>query len=752
MAIKKYQLPFLTLAFILSALLVSASRAVAQSDQPVYKDASAPIGQRVEDLLGRMTLEEKVGQMLQLNYTTYSPGSKEVVEAVPAKLDSLFSNYHAGSLLNGVAVPPSQWYQYSKTVQERALANSRLGIPIIYGIDAVHGANYVEGSTLFPQQFNIAATFNDKYPEAMGRITALESIDLGQHWDFAPILGVGVNPSWPRLYETFGEDPHVAATMGAAFIKALQDSTITRPYQMAATAKHFLGYSAPVSGWDRTPARIPDQYLYEEFVPPFRAAFKAGVKTLMVNSSEINGMPVHTSKRIMTDLLRKELGFNGVAVTDWEDIHKLFNYHMVARNEKEATRMVIEAGIDMAMTPTTTGFYDYTLELVREGAIPESRIDESVRRILHLKFDLGLFEHPMPRNDRFDRIGSEAHQKLALDAARESIVLLKNEGSVLPLKDDTQNILVVGPSANSRRNLSGGWTLGWLGRPENEYPEDLQTVYTALKKLYPKAAVQLMEAAGEAGSQARNRFELAASRADVIISAVGEEPYAETPGNINDLGLPADQRFLLQAVEATGRPHVIVMIGGRPRVMTQAINDADAFVFAGLPGFEGGTAIAEILAGKVNPSGKLAISYPSSPGHNVPYNHKVNDQSTALFPFGAGLSYTTFEYSNLALSDTLTDGKGPVTATVRVTNTGDRAGMESVLWFLQDEVRRITPPVRELHHYQKIELAPGASKKVTFTIRPRDLSYPNHRDEYLMEDGYFNVQVGKLKQRFLLKQ
>ncbi|MBM3461436.1 MAG: beta-glucosidase [Armatimonadetes bacterium] len=720
------------------ALVLQAWPAVAR---PLYLDAKSPVEARVQDLLSRMTLEEKIGQMTQLNYSAInSTGKEDAVDVDEKKLRAVIRNFHVGSFLNGFAVPPAQWADYYATLQRINLEESRLKIPIVYGIDHVHGTNYITGGTVFPQNLNMAATFNDSLAAAEGRITALESADLGHAWDFAPILDVGINPYWSRLYETFGEEPLVGARMGAAFIRALQDAPEIAPYRVAGTAKHFIGYSNPSSGHDRTPAQIPDQFLQEFWVPAFRAAIEAGVKTVMINSGEVNGVPVHTSRRLLVELLRDQLGFTGVAVTDWEDILKLVNHHRVAADEREATRLAVDAGIDMAMTPFTTDFCVHLKSLVREGAISPARIDESVARILRLKFDLGLFEHPYPRTNRFPRIGAADHRMAALQAARESIVLLENRGA-LPLSDQAQAILVIGPAAESKRNVNGGWTLGWMGRPEPEYPHSMPTVREALKRAFPHASVR--SASNPSADEMR--------AADVIVAAMGEEPYAEGPGNIDDLSLPWQQHALLRAAADSGRPVVLVLFEGRPRIVSGISDRMAAVVFAGLPGFEGPTAVAEVLSGKVNPSGRLPFSYPRTVGHVVPFHHKPSDKSGAQYPFGSGLSYTKFEYSGLSLSAERLRPSAEITATVTVKNAGRVAGQESVLWYLTDEVGRVTRPVRRLGHYEKITLQPGQSTQVKFRIVPREaLAYPDERGRKVLEPGAFTLRVGNQAARFFL--
>ena len=678
-----------------------------------YLDPGRSVSERVDDLLSRMTLEEKIGQMTQVNFTLYnSTGRQDKVDLIPEKFIPLVRDHKIGSFLNGVAATPEVWERYSRQLQELNLKHSRLKIPLIYGMDHVHGTNYVTGGTIFPQPLNLAATFNDKWGREMGRVTAREAADLGHHWIFAPILDLAVNPYWPRVYETFGEEPLLAQRMGSAFIEAVETEPTIAPYKLAATAKHYLGYSGSDSGWDRTPAQIPQQYLYEFFVPAFRSAVDAGVDTVMINSAEINGTPTHANPRLLNQLLRKELGFEGVAVTDWEDILYLVSRHRVAHNEKEATRMAIEAGVDMSMTALTTTFPAVLKELVQEGAISEERIDKSVRRILSLKFRLGLFENPFPRAERFERIGSPEHRKMAQAAAEESLVLLKNKGRLLPLKREVK-LAVVGPNAFTKRDVSGGWTLNHQGGREEDYPARVKTVAHALKVEFPNL--------------------VKAEEADVVVAVVGEHPYAEGSGNIQDLTLPEEQLEVLKSAFSYGKPVVIVHMSGRPRLLGGFDEMADGFLWAGLPGFEGAPAIAGVLSGRINPSGRLPFSYPSAPGHFLPYHHKPQEKSTAAYPFGHGLSYTSFAASALEMSEN--------TASVTITNTGKVPGRHSVLWFLQDEVGRITRPVKRLRDYQSIWLNPGQSETLEYTITSRDLGYPDREGKLVLEEGWHTLSV-----------
>lgn len=738
-----------------------AGREISFSDRrKAERSKDDAIEKKVEDLLAQMTLEEKIGQMAQINNSeivtsaNWGAGSDLRIEIKvdTAKLGTMLRKYHIGSFLNGIAVPPATWYQFYKDLQEYNLKVSRLKIPIIYGVDHMHGPNYIEGGTIFPHAINTAATYNNQFPADMAHVTAIETADVGHQWLFAPVLDLSRTPLWGRFYETLGESPYVAATMGSIFVKTVQSDTAIAPYKIGATAKHFFAYSDPKYGWDRGPVDVSEQALYEFHLPSFKAAIDAGIKTVMINSGELNGEPVHASHWVLTELLRDKLKFTGVAVTDWEDIIRLYRNHRVAENEKDATYKAIMAGIDIAMTPYTTNFCDYLRELVKEGRISEDRIDLSVSRILRLKFELGLFEHPLPRNDRFNRVGAPENRAKALEAARESIVLMKNDGGALPLAAGIKEILVAGPVANLKRPLAGGWTLRWMANEESIYPKDMLTVYTALQKELTGSTVTLANTAAELKAKA--------SRAGAIVVAVGEMPYAEGFGSISDISLPADQVELVKAAQATGKPVILVIVSGRPRVITSIYPGCKAVLFAGLPGFEGAQAIAEIISGKVNPSAKMSFNYPYDVNRLIPHNHKISEvllaheieNPIALVHFGTGLSYTTFAYSDLKLSDSvLTTADGALQASVTVQNTGTREGKEAVLWFLHDEVASISRPVRDLKYYEKDLLKPGESKTFAFTIKPLEhLTFPDKHGNAQLEDGYFTVMVGNLKTRFKL--
>ncbi len=725
------------------AFLFIATDLHAQSH--LYQDPDAPIDERVEDLLDRMTVYEKIGQMTQLNISMINTtGAASDFTLDEEKTRYLIKNHHIGSFINGDAVAPETWFTFIDGLSRVGMEESRLGIPVIYGIDHMHGASYLAESTIFPHNINLGATFNPVHAYQTGWVTAYESADIGHRWGFAPTIDLGVNPLWARIWETYGEDPHLASVMGRNFVEGYQGNEEIAPFRVAATGKHFVAYSDPRTGWDRTPVQLSMQAIREFHLPPFQAAIDAGIKTMMLNSGEVNGIPVHASYEFITELLRDEMGFEGVVLTDWADIEKLVDLHRTAKNYKEAVYQAVTAGIDVSMTPLNLDFNHALKELVDEGRIPEERLDESVRRILRLKFELGLFEHPFPRNDRLYRIGTEENRLKALAAARESIVLLRNENDVLPARDPGL-IVVAGMSANSKRNLNGGWTLTWAGGTEEQYPDDMHTIYTALKNEYPDAEVRLIEA--ELRSNANREL---FNSADLIIYAGGEEPYAEFTGNVTDLTMPQEQLSDVEFLSEFDTPLALVLVQGRPRIFTSVSEKADAILFAGLPGFEGGEAIANIISGRVNPSGRLPISYPMYTGHFSTYNHKPSGvSSSAIYPFGHGLSYTEFVYSDLQLNSESMDKDGSLTASVTISNSGDVSGMESVLWYITNHVGRISRPVLELKHFEKIELEPGESTRLEFEIMPmKHISYPDRYGNRLLEASRITLSVGDLSQEF----
>jgi len=730
---------------------------------------------QIEDLLKRMTLEEKVGQMTQLTLGMIVSGHDQDIKIDPAKLDKAVVKYGVGSILNVAdqALTVDKWHEIIGQIQEAATKKTRLGIPVLYGIDSIHGATYVRGSTMFPQEIGMAATFNPELMKRASEITAIETRAAAIPWSFSPVLDLGRNPLWPRFWETFGEDPYLAKVMGVAFVRGLEGADVSSQSQVASSLKHYMGYSFPLTGRDRTPAWIPENYLREYFLPTFDAAVKAGARTIMINSAEINGVPGHVNRHILTDILRTELGFKGFVVSDWEDIKKLVTMWRIVPNEKEATRLAIMAGIDMSMVPLDYSFADILIALVKEGAVPQSRIDEAVRRILRVKFELGLFEKPMPDASLKSKFGLPEYREVSLQAARESITLLKNNDNILPLAKTTK-VLVTGPTADSLVSLNNGWTYVWQGSEEGLYPTDRPTIRKAIEAKVGAGNVTFVQGTkitrGSGPSNATPTDQeqevdidaavRAAQNVDVIVLALGEGSYCETPGNITDLTIGAPQLKLAEALKATGKPIVLVLVEGRPRIINRIADNVNAIVMAYNPSHEGGTAIAEVLFGDVNPSGRLPFTYPRTPNGLINYDHKpFETENTSFgnmafnpqFQFGEGLSYTTFTYSDLRLGKDTISANEELPVSVTVKNTGNRAGKDAVLVYVSDLVASISPPGRRLRRFAKVSLEPGQSRTLTFKLRSEDLSFINAENKRITEPGEFDVKIGQLSQRFTLK-
>jgi len=718
------------------------------------------IDERVENLLSQMTLEEKIGQMTQVSIEVISKTQGavgQIHELDQAKLEEAITKYHVGSILNvwDVAHSVDYWREVITRIQDVATKKTRLGIPIIYGIDAIHGASYTLGATLFPQNIGMAATWSPELVRKSAEVTALEVRAGGIPWNFNPVLGVGRQPLWPRLWETFGEDVYLTSTMGAEYVKGLQGNDLADPEKVAACAKHYLGYSYPLSGKDRTPAWIPERMLREIFLPPFKAAIDTGAATIMVNSSEINGIPVHSSHYLLTKLLREELGFEGFVVSDWNDINSLYLREKVAEDQKEAVKMAVLAGIDMSMVPYDFSFYDHLLELVREGSVPMSRIDEAVSRILKVKFRLGLFENPYPDKKLSKKLASKESTAINRQAACEAITLLKNEKQLLPLSKSAK-VLVTGPSANLLSVLNGGWTITWQGNEESLYPKDKNTVLAAIRE-----KIGAQNVLYQPGVDFDEEIDITAAvqsakMADVAIICIGEPTYCETPGNIDDLTMSTAQLKLVEAIEKTGAPVVLVLIEGRPRLINKVVDKADAIIMAYLPGMEGGPAIADVLFGDVNPSGKLPISYPRYPHSLMTYDHKNSEtvdgkDYDAQWPFGFGLSYTKFAYHDLTIDKMKYSPGEDIHVSVKVTNTGDMTGKEVVQLYVSDLVASITPPVKRLKGFRKVELQPGESKTVEFKLTDDDLFFVGRENIWIVEPGEFVVRVADLTAKFELK-
>jgi len=717
------------------------------------------IANQVDSVMQTMSLTDKVGEMTQLSIDMISEGQPYNLEEPHSldeeKLKEVLLEYRVGSILNvgGHAYSKEHWQEIIKRIQDIAMNEKPTGIPVIYGIDSIHGANYTLESTLFPQQIAMAATWNTDLVRRGAEITAYETRASWIPWNFSPVLDIGRDARWPRLWETFGEDVHLSSVMGAAMVEGLQGEDVNSPQRVAATMKHFLGYSVPLTGKDRTQAWIPERQLREYVLPPFKAALEAGALTVMINSGEMNGIPVHANKEILTGLLRDELGFEGIAVTDWEDIGYLHSRHRIAKDYKEAIKIAINAGIDMSMVPVDLQFPQLLKELVEEGSVPMERIDESVRRILTAKFKLGLFEQPYHTEEKlYDKFGSEEFAMESYYAAAEAVTLLKNNNDILPLSTDTR-VLVTGPTANSLTALNGGWSRTWQGTDPQYDTQGKATILEAIRSKIGQGSVTHVEGADFNSAINIEEAVSAAQNSDVALICIGESPYTEKPGDLNDLWLPEAQRDLVKAVSETGTPVVLVLVEGRPRVISDIEADADGVLMAYLPGDEGGPAIADILFGVVNPSGKLPITYPRYPNDLVTYDHNYTDQIDTNFgtdafnpqwEFGHGLSYTTFEYKDMRLSSTNMGPDGQITIEVDITNSGDRSGKETVQLYVSDLVASVTPPVKRLRKFEKVSLESGQTQTVSFSLAPEDLAFVGKDNNWITEPGEFTLRIGPL--------
>ena len=711
----------------------------------------------VEKLLGQMTLKEKIGQMTQLEIGMVTDGQGQSIRINPDKLHKAVGEYGIGSILNvnDEALPVSKWQEIIRAIQEEA-KRSRLHVPVLYGIDTIHGANYVAGSTLFPQPLAMAATWNAELMLRGSQISAAETRKAGVPWSFSPVLDSGRQPLWSRLWETFGEDTYLATVMGVATVRGYEGSDLSSSSSVSASLKHYVGYSYPATGGDRSPALIPENTLREYFLPAFAAAVKAGAHTVMVNSSEVNGTPGHANSYLLKNVLHDELGLQGFAVSDWMDIKGLVSTHHIAANEKEATRIAVLAGIDMSMVPSDYSFSDLLLELAQEGKVPASRIDEAVRRILTVKYQLGLFDDPLRGIDSKTVIGSPESRQVSLEAARESITLLKNENRALPLAK-TAHVLVTGPDADSLIPLNNGWSYTWQGDRASVYPKDHATILKAIQEKIGTASVSYVP-----GTTYNKEVDIAkavesASKADAVVICLGEWAYAETPGNIPDLTLPDAQLFLALKIVETKKPVILVLTEGRPRIISRIADSARAIVMAYNPSNEGGQAIADILFGDVNPSGKLPITYPRSTNRLFTYDHKMfsgedwgegKAMAAPQFEFGSGLSYTSFSYSDLHVAPSTASGNQTIRVDVTVKNTGSRAGKEVVQLYLNERVASVTPPLKRLKRFAKVLLQPGESRQLSFELTSEDLSFIGANNKRIVEPGTFDVRIGTLQQAF----
>jgi beta-glucosidase len=735
------------------------SQAFLQSHMSPAGPAASTFAPAVDKLLAQMTLKEKIGQMTQLTLAMIVDGKDQDIHVNPDKLHKAIGEYGVGSILNvsDQALSVEKWHEILRAVQAEA-KKSRLQIPVLYGIDSIHGATYVEGGTLFPQPLAMAATWNPELMLRGSQISAAETRKAAIPWTFSPVLDVGRQPLWPRLYETFGEDTYLATVMGVATVRGYEGDDVSSPVQVSSSLKHYVGYSFPTTGSDRSPALIPESTLREYFLPTFAAAVKAGAHTVMVNSAEVNGIPGHVNGYLLKTVLRDELGFQGVVVSDWQDIERLVTAHHVAATEKEATRLAILAGIDMSMVPLDYRFSDLLLQLVQEGQVPEARINEAVRRILTLKYQLGLFSDALRGADSNTTLASPESRQASLAAAQESITLLKNENHALPLAK-TARVLVTGPDADSLIPLDNGWSYTWQGDKASAYPtQGYSTILGAIRQkigadhvtYVPGATFDKELDVAQAASAAN------ASDVDAIVLCLGEWAYAETPGNIPDLSLPDAQISLARKLLESSKPVILVLTEGRPRIIRPISGGASAIVMAYNPGNEGGEAIADILFGDVNPSGKLPITYPRDANMLFTYDHKTleGDEGAAAalyapqFEFGYGLSYTSFAYSDLQVTPPAASGSQKIQVAVTVRNTGDRAGKEVVQLYLNQQDASITPPLKRLKRFAKIQLRPGETRRYTFELGAEDLSFINAENKRVVEPGIFHVQIGGLTQSF----
>ena len=725
--------------------------------------------QDVERLLQRMTLEEKIGQMLQLNIDTLGEGVGDDFRLDEKRLYEAIAVYKVGSILNTpgpVAMSTKRWQEMVSRIQEVSM--KEIGIPCLYGLDMNHGASYTQGATFFPQNINMGATFNAALTEEAGRITGYETRASDCPWTFCPTVDLSRDPRWPRVWENFGEDALVNAVMGSAAVRGFQgnDRNHVDAFHIAACGKHYLGYGSPRTGKDRTPVYMPESEVREKCFAPFKAMVEAGLLSIMVNSGSINGQPVHASHKYLTEWLKEGLNWDGMIVTDWADINNLYLREHVARDKKDAIRIAINAGIDMSMDPYDLQFCTLLKELVLEGKVSQSRIDDAVRRILTLKFRLGLFDQPNTgKGKAYADFGSEKFAKVALQAAEESMILLKNENNILPLSPQPSalKMLVTGPNANQMRCLNGGWSYTWQGNKTDRYAQQYNTIYEALSNRFGSDNVVLEQGVtyvpeGAYQEEDASRIEQAARAAqdvDVIIACVGENSYTETVGNLSDLALSDNQRCLVKALAKTGKPIILVLNEGRPRLVNDLEPLCKAVVNILLPGNYGADALVRLLAGDANFSGRMPYTYPRNSADLTTYDYRVSEHCDRMagaydydatvnvqWPFGFGLSYTTFAYNNLRVDKQRFTKDDVLTVSVDVTNTGHRAGKESVLLYSSDLVASLTPENRRLRAFEKISLQPQETRTVTFRLPAKDLSFVGPDGQWLLEEGDFRLTIG----------
>ncbi|MQN69902.1 glycoside hydrolase family 3 N-terminal domain-containing protein [Segatella copri] len=749
---------------ILLSISMLALAYTASANVPVIK-SDPKIEAQVEQTLKKLTLEEKIGQMMELVTDLFGANDKNGVFYIDEhKTDSILSRYKIGSILNApntCAPTAKQWEKYIAQIQK--ISMKRIGIPCVFGLDQNHGSTYTQGGTLFPQNINVAATFNREIARRSAEATAYETRAVSIPWTYSPTVDLGRDARWPRIWENFGEDCYLSSEMGKAMVYGFQgeDPNNIDQYHIATSMKHFMGYGVPWTGKDRTPAYISPADLREKHFAPFLAGLQAGALTVMVNSASVNGMPMHANKDILTGWLKEETGWDGVLITDWADINNLYTREMVAKDKKDALRIAINAGIDMIMEPYSCDACGYLVELVKEGKIPMSRIDDACRRVLRMKYRLDLFKNPTQKLKNYPKFGGEEFAKLALEGATESMVLLKNEGNILPLQHG-KKILLTGPNANQMRCLDGGWSYTWQGHRADEFAGKYNTIYEAFCNEYGKENVILNQGVtyNEKGKYwEENEPQIqgavaAAKDADVIVACIGENSYTETPGNLTDLWLSENQRNLVKALAQTGKPVVLVLNEGRPRLIADIEPLAQGIIDILIPGNMGGDALANLVSGKSNFSGKMPYTYPKEINSLANYDFKkseevgtmegaydYNAKITQQWGFGYGLSYTSYKYSNLKVSQSDFRHGDIIKVSVDVKNTGKVAGKESVLLFSSDLIASMVPDGRRLRAFDKVELQPGETKTMIFELKADDLAFVGWNGKWRLEEGDFKLMI-----------
>lgn len=749
---------------ILLSISLLALAYTASANVPVIK-SDPKIEAQVEQTLKKLTLEEKIGQMMELVTDLFGANDKNGVFYIDEhKTDSILSRYKIGSILNApntCAPTAKQWEKYIAQIQK--ISMKRIGIPCVFGLDQNHGSTYTQGGTLFPQNINVAATFNREIARRSAEATAYETRAVSVPWTYSPTVDLGRDARWPRIWENFGEDCYLSSEMGKAMVYGFQgeDPNNIDQYHIATSMKHFMGYGVPWTGKDRTPAYISPADLREKHFAPFLAGLQAGALTMMVNSASVNGVPMHANKEFLTGWLKEETGWDGVLITDWADINNLYTREMVAKDKKDALRIAINAGIDMIMEPYSCDACGYLVELVKEGKIPMSRIDDACRRVLRMKYRLDLFKNPTQKLKNYPKFGGEEFAKLALEGATESMVLLKNEGNILPLQHG-KKILLTGPNANQMRCLNGGWSYTWQGHRADEFAGKYNTIYEAFCNEYGKENVILNQGVtyNEKGKYwEENEPQIqeavaAAKDADVIVACIGENSYTETPGNLTDLWLSENQRNLVKALAQTGKPVILVLNEGRPRLIADIEPLAQGIINILIPGNMGGDALANLVSGKSNFSGKMPYTYPKEINSLANYDFKkseevgtmegaydYNAKITQQWGFGYGLSYTSYKYSNLKVSQSDFRHGDIIKVSVDVKNTGKVAGKESVLLFSSDLIASVVPDGRRLRAFDKVELQPGETKTVTFELKADDLAFVGWNGKWRLEEGDFKLMI-----------